>query len=69
MLWPMGHAQVMRQLGISEGGVCSVATAAFPKAQFAKFQPHKSEFLDVTDHYVRMRMHHGPSIHRDHGPC
>ena len=41
---------VMKQLGIKEGEPCAVATACFPKGTFAKFQPHKSEFLDIPDH-------------------
>ena len=41
---------VMKQLGIKAGEPCAVATACFPKGTFAKFQPHKSEFLDIPDH-------------------
>ncbi|KAL1527770.1 hypothetical protein AB1Y20_009155 [Prymnesium parvum] len=42
---------VMAQLKLKEGEQCAVATACFPSAIFAKFRPHSSDFLDVTDHY------------------
>merc|ERR1719476_370924 len=42
----------MKQLGVAEGELCSVATAYFPKASSAKFQPHSSKFLDISDHYM-----------------
>ena len=28
----------------------SLARCRFPKATFARFQPHSSSFLDITDH-------------------
>ena len=43
---------VMKQLGIKAGEPCAVATACFPDCAFVKFQPHTSDFLDITDHYV-----------------
>jgi len=43
---------VMKQLGIKEGDICAVATAAFPACAFVKFQPHTSDFLDIADHYT-----------------
>ena len=43
---------VMKQLGIKEGDLCAVATAAFPACAFVKFQPHTSDFLDIGDHYT-----------------
>lgn len=42
---------VMAQLNLKEGDTCAVATACYPSATFAKFQPHSSDFLDVPDHY------------------
>ena len=43
---------VMRQLGLKAGEPCAVATACFPDCAFVKFQPHTSDFLDISDHYV-----------------
>ena len=43
---------VMRQLGLKTGEPCAVATACFPDCAFVRFQPHESEFLDISDHYV-----------------
>ena len=40
----------MKQLKLKEGDLCAVATCRFPKATFARFQPHSSSFLDITDH-------------------
>lgn len=40
----------MKQLKLKEGDLCAVATCRFPKATFARFQPHCSSFLDITDH-------------------
>ena len=44
-------AWMMRQLKLKEGGTLSVATAQFPSGVFARFQPHSSDFLDVSNHY------------------
>ena len=43
---------VMKQLSLCEGDQCAVATACFPSAVFAKFQPHTSDFLDVVRHHL-----------------
>ena len=43
---------VMKQLGLKAGDSCAVATASFPDCAFVKFQPHSSDFLDISDHYV-----------------
>jgi len=42
---------MMRQLKLSDGDVCAVATAQFPSGTFARFQPHSSDFLDIVNHY------------------
>lgn len=43
---------IMSQLKLKEGDQCAVATSCFPTAVHAKFQPHSSDFLDVSDHYM-----------------
>lgn len=43
---------VMKQLGLKAGEMCAVATANFPSPNYVKFQPHTSDFLDVSDHYT-----------------
>ena len=45
---------VMRQLKLKEGDACAVATCRIPRGTFARFQPHSSSFLDVTDHSMML---------------
>lgn len=45
---------VMKQLKLQEGDACAVATCRIPRATFARFQPHSSSFLDVTDHSMML---------------
>ena len=45
---------VMRQLKLQEGDACAVATCRIPRGTFARFQPHSSSFLDVTDHSMML---------------
>lgn len=42
---------LMRQLKLKDGDMCAVATAQFPSGVFARFQPHSSDFLDISNYY------------------
>lgn len=40
---------MMQNLTLEEGGLLQVESASLPVATFAKFQPHSTEFLDMTN--------------------
>ena len=52
---PLSYPRIMtslliRQININfSGGLLQVESASLPVATFAKFQPHSSEFLDMTN--------------------
>ena len=40
---------MMQNLAIDQGGLLMVESASLPVANFAKFQPHSVDFLDLTN--------------------
>ena len=40
---------MMQNLALDEGGLLQVESASLPVGNFAKFQPHSVDFLDLTN--------------------
>jgi len=46
---------MMRNLLLDEGDLLQVESASLPVATFSKFQPHSTDFLDITNPKVNFR--------------